>query len=305
MISYILRRILFIPPILLLGSLLSFFLILSAKGGPFDTERAYPPQVLENLNKKFHLGDPVLKQYGIYLSGLLRGDMQISLKYRNRTVADIIRQTFPVSLTLGAAAMAFALVFGILAGTIAAVKHNSAIDHAAMSFAMTGISIPNFVLGPLFILLFVFLWPLFPGGGFGTLAQIPLPALVLGLPYAAYIARLSRVGMPDVVKQDYMRTARAKGLSPVNVVAKHGLKNALLPVVSFLGPATAGIVTGSVVVERIFNVPGIGTFFINSALNRDLFVEMGILILYATLLLLLNLTVDIAYTFVDPRVKID
>ncbi len=305
MVGYILRRILFIPPILLLGSLLSFFLILSAKGGPFDTERAYPPQVLENLNKKFHLGDPVLKQYGIYLSGLLRGDMQISLKYRNRTVADIIRQTFPVSLTLGAAAMAFALVFGTLAGTIAAVNHNKAIDHAAMSFAMTGISIPNFVLGPLLILLFVFIWPLFPVGGFGALSQIPLPALVLGLPYAAYIARLSRAGMLDVVKQDYMRTARAKGLSPVTVVAKHGLKNALLPVLSFLGPATAGIVTGSVVVERIFNVPGIGTFFINSALNRDLFVEMGILILYATLLLLLNLTVDIAYTFVDPRVKLD
>lgn len=304
MLSYVLRRVLFIPPVLLLGSLLSFLLIISAKGGPFDTERAYPAQVLENLNRKFHLGDPAWKQYGIYLRGLLRGDMQISLKYRNRTVAEIIGQTFPVSATLGAVAMAFAVLLGVTAGTLAAVRHNQFLDHAAMTVAMTGISIPNFVLGPLCILVFVFWLPIFPVGGWGKLSHIPLPALVLGLPYAAYIARLARAGMLDVVRQDYMRTARAKGLSPATVVVKHGLKNAMLPVISFLGPATAGIVTGSVVVEKIFEVPGIGTFFVNSALNRDLFVEMGILLLYATLLMLLNLAVDIAYTFVDPRVEL-
>ena len=304
MLGFILRRLLFIPPVLLVGSLLSFLLILSAKGGPFDSERAYPPQVIEQLNKRFHLDDPAWKQYLIYVRGLAQGDMQISLKYRNRTVTEIIAQTFPVSLTLGGCAMAFALLFGVTAGTLAGVRHNSAVDHAAMGLAMTGISIPNFVLGPLLILLVVFIVPLFPVGGWGLPSQIPLPALVLGLPYAAYIARLSRAGMLDVIRQDYIRTARAKGLAESTVIVKHGLKNAMLPVISFLGPATAGIVTGSVVVEKIFNVPGIGTFFVQSALNRDLFVEMGILILYATLLLLLNLAVDIAYTFVDPRVEL-
>ncbi|MFN7974068.1 MAG: ABC transporter permease [Acidobacteriota bacterium] len=304
MFSYVLRRVLFIPPVLLVGSLVSFLLILSAKGGPFDQERAYPPQVLENLNKKFHLGDPVITQYGIYLRGLLRGDMQISLKYRNRTVSEIIAQTFPVSLGLGLVALAIALAIGISAGTIAAVRHNSPVDHAAMTLAMVGISIPNFVMGPVLILLLVFWLRLLPVGGWGSVGQIPMPAIVLGLPYAAYIARLSRAGMLDVVRQDYMRTAKAKGLRASSVIVKHGLKNAMLPVISFLGPATAGIVTGSVVVEKLFEVPGIGTFFVNSALNRDLFVEMGILLLYASLLLVLNLAVDVAYTFVDPRVEL-
>lgn len=304
MLPYVLRRLLFIPPVLLLGSVLSFVLIRAAKGGPFDAERAYPPQVIENLNRKFHLDDPMWAQYLIYLRGLLKGDMQISLKYRNRTVAEIIAQTFPVSCLLGLIALAFALSLGVTTGTIAAVRHNSALDHAAMTVAMIGISIPNFVLGPLLVLLVVFRLPLFPVGGFGTASQLVLPALVLGLPYAAYIARLSRAGMLDVVRQDYMRTARAKGLSGAAIVCRHGLKNAMLPVVSYLGPATSGIVTGSIVVEKMFEVPGIGTFFINSALNRDLFVEMGILLLDATLLLLLNLAVDIAYTFVDPRVEL-
>lgn len=304
MVNYLIRRLLQLPAILLVIATLSFFVMRWAPGGPFDTEKKIPPEVERNLKIKYRLDLPLTEQYGRYLIDLLHGDLGPSFKYRSRSVNEIIAQSFPISLILGMAAMCFALSLGIVAGVIAATRQNTWVDYSAMTVAMTGISIPNFVLGPILIILFVFLLPIFPVAGWGTPKHLILPAFVLGLPYAAYIARLTRGGMLEVLRQDYVRTARAKGLQERVVIFKHALKSAILPVVSFLGPATAGIFSGSIVVEQIFNVPGLGTFFVQGAINRDYTVVMGVELLYATLLILFNLAVDVTYTIVDPRIEL-
>jgi oligopeptide transport system permease protein len=304
MMAHILRRLLGVVPLLTLIALFAFLFMRSAPGGPFDQERTLPAQIEAELRRQYHLDEPLLQQFGRYLGDLVRGDLGPSFRYRNRTVNEIIAQSAPVSLTLGVVAIAFALLLGIAAGVVSAVREYSWVDHTAMAVAMAGICIPNFVLGPLLVLVFVFHLGLLPPAGWGSLEHLILPAITLGAMRAATIARLTRGGMLEALGQDFVRTARAKGLAEQVVVLRHALKMAILPVVSYLGPATAATLTGSVVVERIFLVPGLGTFFVQSALNRDYTVAMGAVLFYSTLLILLNLAVDVAYTLIDPRVEL-
>ncbi|MBI2571535.1 MAG: ABC transporter permease subunit [Candidatus Schekmanbacteria bacterium] len=304
MLTFILRRLLWMIPVLGIIATITFFFVKSVPGGPFDAERRLPPAIERNIRARYKLDDPIAKQYVRYMGNLLRLDLGPSFKYRSRSVNEIIIQAFPVSVTLGVAAMTIALLVGLSAGVVAAVRHNTAIDYAAMAVAMIGVSIPNFVLGPILLILLVFLAGALPVAGWGTPSHVVLPAMALSAPYAAYVARLTRAGMLEVIRKDYIRTAWSKGLDARRVVLGHALKNAILPVISYLGPASAGIVTGSLVVERIFHVPGIGTFFINGALARDYTVVMGTTLLYSSLLVFLNLVVDIAYAYVDPRIEL-
>jgi oligopeptide transport system permease protein len=301
---YLARRLLSTIPLLFGILLFSFLFMRSAPGGPFDDERTLPPQIEENLRAKYHLDEPVSQQFLRYMGGLLHGDLGPSFKYQARSVNEIVAQALPVSLTLGAVALALALLIGIPAGVIGAVHHNRVEDWATMSFSLLGLCVPNFVLGPILIILFVFVLGWFPAGGWGTLQQLALPALTLGAIRAAYVARLARAGMLEVIRQDFVRTARAKGLPERIVILKHALRIGILPVVTYLGPATASILVGSVVVERIFNIPGLGSFFVNSALNRDYTMAMGTVLLYSGLLITLNLVVDVFYSFLDPRVEL-
>ena len=304
MIGFALRRILGLLPLLLLVLFLAFVFMRTAPGGPFDSERNLSPQIEQALRARYHLNEPVLQQFGRYLADLAHGDLGPSFRYRNRSVAEIIKETAPISLALGVLSMAFALVFGLAAGIVSAVKARTGWDHLAMGFAMAGICIPNFVLGPVLVLVFALILHALPPAGWGSPAHLVLPAITLGALRAASIARLSRGSLLEALGEDSIRTARAKGLSEPVVVLRHALKLAILPVVSYLGPATAATLSGSVVVERIFLVPGLGTFFVQSALNRDYTVAMGTVLFYSTLLMLLNLAVDLAYRAVDPRVEL-
>ena len=245
-----------------------------------------------------------LQQYVDYLRDLLHGDLRLSIQYRNRSVNEILAQTLPVSLTLGALAFLIATTAGVWLGVFAAVRHNGAFDAGAMFGALLAISVPTFVTGPLCVLVFALKLGVLPVGGWGTAASVVMPALVLAAPYVAYIARLMRSSMLEVLGQDFVRTARAKGLPERTVVYKHALKVGILPVVSFLGPLAANLLTGSVVVESVFNLPGMGGFFVNSVLNRDGFLLGGVVIVYCLLLVVLNLVVDIAYTLLDRRVQL-
>jgi oligopeptide transport system permease protein len=304
MTAYVLRRLLGVLPLLALIAFFAFVFMRAAPGGPFDQERALPPQIEASLRARYHLDEPLIQQFGRYIGDLARGDLGPSFRYRNRSVNEIIAQSAPVSLTLGVVAMAFALLAGITAGVIGALREHTWVDHAAMAMAMAGLCIPNFVLGPLLILVFVFHLRLLPPAGWGGIEHLILPAITLGGIRAATIARLTRGGMLEALEQDFVRTARAKGLGERVVAMRHALKVAILPVVSYLGPAMAATLTGSIVVERIFLVPGLGTFFVQSALNRDYTVAMGAVLFYSTLLVLLNLMVDVAYTLLDPRVEL-
>ena len=304
MVAFLARRLLATLPLLLTILFLSFLFMRSAPGGPFDAERTLPPQIEANLRAKYHLDEPLGRQFLRYLGGLVQGDLGPSFKYQARTVNEIIEQAFPVSLTLGALGLAISLVIGIPAGVMGAVYRNRLPDYGLMSLSLLGICIPNFVLGPLLIILFSFTLGWFPAGGWGTIQQVFLPALTLGALRGAYIARLSRAGMLEVIHQDFIRTARAKGLRESVVIGKHALRVGILPVVTYLGPATASILAGSVVVERIFNIPGLGTFFVNSALNRDYTMAMGTVLLYSGLLITLNLLVDLFYAVLDPRMEL-
>jgi len=278
-----------------------------APGGPFSAERNPPPEVLANINKVYHLDEPLPKQYVRYLGNMLRGDLGPSFRYKDYTVNDLIGNTMPNSLILGITALCSALVFGLLVGLVSAVKRNSAADYAAMSVAVIGISVPLFVVGPLLMLLFAIKLKWLPTSGWITgrqgLKTLIMPALALSLPYFAYIARLSRASILEVLRSDYIRTAYAKGLSYPVVLFKHALKGAMLPVISYLGPAFAGIITGSVVIERIFLVPGLGTFFVQSALNRDYTLIMGTVVMYSIILIFMNFVVDILYAVIDPRIS--
>ncbi|HHT9134635.1 MAG TPA: ABC transporter permease [Candidatus Avalokitesvara rifleensis] len=301
---YILRRLAWMAIVLLIIATASFFLMRFAPGGPFDKERTLPEAIEKNLRAKYHLDRPLAVQYIIYMGGLIRGDLGPSFKYRNRSVNTIIAQSFPISLTLGIYALSLAFIVGVSAGTFAAVNKHSALDYATMSITLLGISLPNFFLGLILLLLFCFELPLFPAAGWGRPGQMVLPILTLAAPFTAYIARLMRASMLDVLSQPYIRTARAKGLSEFQVVSRHALKNAITPIVSFMGPAAAAVLTGSIVIEKIFAIPGLGTHFVNAALNRDYTLVMGTVLLYSFLLVLFNLAVDIVYSFIDPRVRL-
>ena len=307
MIRFIIRRLISLIPTLFLIVTFSFFIMKVAPGGPFSAERNPPPEVLANINKVYHLDEPIPKQYVRYLGNMLRGDLGPSFRYKDYTVNDLIGNTMPNSLILGITALCGALFFGLLVGLISAVKRNSIADYASMSIAVIGISVPLFVVGPLLMLLFAVKLKWLPTSGWITgrqgLKTLVMPALALSLPYFAYIARLSRASVLEVLRSDYIRTAYAKGLSYPVVLFKHALKGALLPVISYLGPAFAGIITGSVVIEKIFLVPGLGTFFVQSALNRDYTLIMGTVVMYSVILILMNFVVDILYAVIDPRIS--
>lgn len=302
--AYLLRRALSTVPLLLGIVVISFLFMRLAPGGPFDMDQALDPVVRANLEAHYGLDQPLHTQLGMYLKGLLQGDLGPSFKYTGYSVREILAQGAPVSFALGLAALLISLMIGIPLGTLAALHHNERGDRVASGLAMIGICVPNFVLGPLLILVFVFQFGWLPVGGWGSPTQVILPALTLGAIRAAYIARLTRTGMLDVLDQDFVRTARAKGLRERSVVVRHVLRIGLLPVVQYLGPATASIFVGSVVVERIFSVPGLGSFFINAALNRDYTLAMGSVLLYSVMLIALNLIVDLVSRRLDPRVQL-
>lgn len=312
MLSYAIRRALGAIPTLLVIITLAFFMMRIAPGGPFDGERRLPPEIEANIMAAYDLDRPLHEQYFLYLGRLVQGDLGPSFRTRDFTVTEMIASGLPVSIRLGLAAIAVALFFGTLLGVFAALKQNRPGDYSVMSLAMIGITIPTFVTAPLLTLLFgvygvtILGWQIsLPVGGWngGALRNMILPVTVLALPQIAIIARLVRGSMVEVLCSNYVRTARAKGLSPYRVVTRHALRAGLLPLVSYLGPATAALATGSLVVEQIFGLPGIGRYFVQGALNRDYTLVLGVVIFYATFIILLNLIADILYRVLDPRVR--
>ena len=303
MMAFALRRILGLIPTLLVIIVLSFLVIRLSPGSPFSSEKGVPKEVIARLEAKYGFDRPLGEQMVRYMSNLLRGDLGLSTKYPDRSVGEIIAAGFPVSMLVGALAMSWALLVGMSAGILGAVRQNSLWDHAAMTAAMIGISLPTFVLGPLLALLLGLTLYVLPPAGWGEPRHVVLPAITLGTVYAAYIARLTRGGMLEVVRADFVRTARAKGLSERVTIWRHMLRGGLLPLVTFLGPALADILVGSVVVEKIFAVPGIGPYFVDAAFNRDYFLVMGIVLVYSVFLLVMNVVVDVAYGILDPRVR--
>lgn len=305
MLRYTLLRIAGAVPTLLLVIVLAFLMVHAAPGGPFDDERALPADVERNIAAAYHLDEPLPRQLLRYLGGVLQGDFGPSYRYRDYSVGELIASGFPLSLKLGAMAMALALLLGVAAGTAAALRQGSAFDRLVMGFAMTGISIPVFVIAPVLVLLLAVKLHWLPAGWTSTASpsRYLLPVITLALPQIAYIARLTRASMIDVLSRDFIRTARAQGLDTSTILRVHALKPAMLPVLSYMGPAVAAILTGSVVVEEIFGIPGLGQFFVRGALNRDYTLVLGIVIFYATLIVFLNLVVDILYGVIDPRVR--
>ncbi|MGQ9604875.1 MAG: ABC transporter permease [Thermogutta sp.] len=304
MIRFIVSRSIWLAITLWAVFTVSFCLMRAVPGGPLDRERRLDPQIERNLAARYHLDDPFWKQYFRELGNVVRFDLGYSYRMADFTVNEIIAQGLPISAALGGSAMLFAIVLGIPTGIVSAVRRNEPADRILMTAATLGIALPNFVIAGFAIILFVFLIPIFPAAGWGTPAHLVLPALCLGAPYAAYIARLTRTGMLDVLRADYIRTARAKGLSPSAVIFRHALRTSLTPVVSFLGPAAAGIVTGSPVVEKIFAIPGLGVHFVEAAIQRDYTLAMGLVLLFTLLLYAANVLVDAAYVLLDPRVKL-
>ena len=305
MLRYALTRFIGAIPTLFILIAVAFFMIRAAPGGPFDAEKALPAEIEANLRAAYHLDEPLVQQFGRYVWNIVRGDFGPSFQYKDFTVTELIAAGFPVSLRLGGSAMLLALLVGIAAGTIAALRQNSRTDHAVMAVSMTGISIPNFVMAPLLILFFAVYLGWLPAGGIGDggWRHMLLPVVSLALPQIAYIARLTRGSMIEVLRSNFVRTARAQGLPERTVVLRHALKPALLPVVSYLGPATAAVITGSVVIEQIFGVPGLGRYFVQGALNRDYTLVMGVVVFYGALIILFNLLVDLVYAWLDPKVK--
>lgn len=304
---YILGRLISAIPTLLVVVTVAFFMMRIAPGGPFDRERALPPEIEANVLKAYNLDKPLVQQYLDYVANLLRGDFGPSLKFRDFSVNDLIFGGFGASFQIGSMALLLALFCGVSLGTVAALRQNNRTDYFVMTFAMTGIAIPNFVMAPLLTLILGVYLSLLPVAGWGGGAAINkiLPVLALALPQIAYISRLTRGSMVEVLNSNFIRTARAKGLRERIVVVRHALRGALLPVLSYLGPAAANIVTGSVVIESIFDIPGIGRYFVLGALNRDYPLVMGTVVFYAVLIILLNLIVDLLYAWLDPKVRLD
>lgn len=305
MLIYATRRILQAIPTFLLIVAAAFFMMRAAPGGPFDEERALPPEIEANLQAAYGLDQPLPVQFARYLAGLARGDLGPSFRLKDFTVAELIGRGLPVTLSLGVAALLLALAVGIPLGLLAGLRQNGWADHAVMSVALVGIAVPNFVVAPVLALVFGLYLGWLPVAGWqaGNPAHLVLPVITLALPLVAYLARLTRGSLLEVLQSPFIRTARAKGLAPRVVLVRHALKPTLLPVVSFLGPAAAGLLTGSLVVEQVFGLPGVGRYFVQGAINRDYTLVMGMVIFYAALILALNLLVDLLYGWLDPRIR--
>ena len=305
MLRYTLRRLLGAIPTLFLVIVLAFLLVHAAPGGPFDDERALPAEIEANIAAAYHLDEPLPLQFLRYLGGVVRGDFGPSYSYRDYTVSELIGRSFPVSVHLGILAMIVAVVTGVSIGVIAALNRNSALDKIVMGFAMTGISIPVFVIAPVLVLFLAVKLQWLPASWTGSegASRLLLPVLSLALPQIAYVARLTRASLIEVLSSDFIRTARAQGLGTAAIVRYHALKPAMLPVLSYMGPAVAAVLTGSVVVEEIFGIPGLGQLFVRGSLNRDYTLVLGVVIFYATLIVLLNLLVDLLYGAIDPRIR--
>ncbi len=340
MLRFLFRRLIWLAITLLVVMSVSFFLMKNVPGGPFDGERKLDAQIEANIQKKYHLDWPLWRQFAHYVGpfnldeerallasgdsglilwrgeladgepatafgGVLAGDFGPSFRYKDFTVNDILAQSLPISMLLGVLSMMFAIALGVSAGIASALRPGSGVDLSLRLAATAGIALPNFVIASFLVIVLVFMLPLLPVAGWGTIRHMLLPGFCLGLVFAAYIARLTRTGMLETLSADFIRTAHAKGLSSRTVVMRHALKGGLLPVVSYLGPATAGILTGSLVIERIFFIPGTGSHFINAATNRDYTLAMGVTILFTVLVYVLNTVVDVAYTLLDPRIDLE
>src|SRR6187455_1107003 len=303
MLSFIIRRLLIIIPMALLVVTLTWVLVRIAPGNFYSGEKKLPASVEANIRKKYGLDEPWYKQYGMMMSNIVRGDFGDSLKYEGQSVNEIIRRHLPYSAIIGLLAYVIALGIGLIAGTVAALRQNSGFDYGSMSAAMLGLSVPNFVLGPILVLIFSFWLYWFPPARWGGIESLVLPVFTLAAIYAAYIARLTRAGMLEVLRSDYIRTARAKGLSESAVLLRHAVRGGLIPVVSFTGPALAALLAGTVVVEKVFAIPGLGNIFIQSVLNRDEPLTLGIVAFLSILIMIFNLVVDISYGFLDPRIR--
>ena len=306
MFRFIGRRLLVAIPTLFLVITAAFFMMRAAPGGPFDMDRKLSPEILKNVEARYGLDKPLPVQYADYLADVVRGDLGPSLKYRDKSVLDILKENYKPSLIIGLSAIFIASIVGVSLGVLAALRQNRSVDYAVMTVAILGVCIPTFVTAPLLVLGIASKLGWLPTAGWndGALPNLVLPVVVLALPQIAIISRLTRAGMIEVLHSNYIRTARAKGLPESRIVGKHALRAAILPLVSYLGPACAGLITGSLVVERIFNLPGLGKFFVTSALQRDYTVVMGMVIFYAGLILLLNLIADLLYAALDPRVRL-
>ena len=305
MLRFALLRILSAIPTLFLVVVLAFLMVHAAPGGPFDDERVLPPENARNLAAAYHLDESLPRQFARYVSGLLKGDLGPSYHYRDHSVSELIGAAFPLSLQLGSLSIAVALLVGVSTGVIAALRRNTVSDRLITGIAMTGISVPVFVVAPLFVLVFAVELRWLPASWSGDSSgwRFVLPVVALSLPQIAYITRLTRASMIETLGSDFVRTARAQGLSLFSIVRVHALKPAMLPVVSYLGPAIAAVLTGAVVVEIVFGVPGLGQLFVRSALNRDYTLVLGIVVFYAALVIVLNLAVDLLYGFLDPRIR--
>lgn len=304
MLRYVIGRCLGVVPTMFVLMTITFFMMRLSPGGPFSTNRKASAEIIANLNRHFHLDEPLWQQYFRYLWGVVRFDFGPSYKMRDYSVADLLIQGFPTSLKLGLAAIVVSTLIGVTLGTLAALRRNSWIDYGASTIGLVGIAVPNFVLGPVWQLLFGVMWGLLPVAGWGqSWTQLILPVVSLALPNIAYIVRLTRGSMIESIRSNHVRTARAKGLGERLAIWRHALIGGLLPVIAYLGPATAGIITGSIVVEKIFTVPGIGRYFVEAALNRDYTVVMGVTLLYGFLIILCNLFADIVYGMLDPKVR--
>ncbi|MFO1013594.1 MAG: ABC transporter permease subunit [Caulobacteraceae bacterium] len=317
MLRFLFRRLAVAIPTLFLVITATFFLMRAAPGGPFDNDRRLPPEIARAVAAKYGLDKPLIQQYGDYLVSLAHGDLGPSLKYKDKTVLDIMADNYRPSVILGLVSLLVASIVGIGLGVIAALRHNKLIDYGVMGIAILGVCVPSFVTAPLLAYLFASVLGWLPSGGwqeteivlplFGALPRpiaVILPVVALSLPQIAIISRLTRSGMIEVLSSNYIRTARAKGLPTARVVGRHALRGAITPLVSYLGPAFAGVLTGSLVIEQVFALPGLGQWFVKSALQRDYTVVMGMVILYASLILILNLIADMAYAALDPKVRL-
>jgi oligopeptide transport system permease protein len=306
MLRFLFRRLVVAIPTLFVVVTLAFFMMRASPGNPFSGDRKLPPSIEKNIEAKYGLDKPLVVQYATYLGGVLHGDFGPSLKYRDKTVLQIIGENYRVSLTIGLSAFFIAICFGVSLGVIAALRQNGPADYTTMAVAILGVCIPSFVTAPLLQLLFGsdLGWLPIASWNKGALPNLVMPVTVLALPQIAIISRLTRAGMIEALHSNFVRTARAKGLSEFAIVTKHALRPALLPLVSYLGPAFAGLMTGSLIVERIFGLPGLGKFFVNSALQRDYTVVMGMVIFFATLVIVLNLIADLLLATLDPRVRL-
>ncbi|WP_341851052.1 oligopeptide ABC transporter permease OppB [Vibrio vulnificus] len=305
MLKFIIKRIFEAIPTMLVLITVSFFLMRFAPGNPFSSEKPLPPEVMANIEAKYGLDKPVLEQYTTYLFNVIQGDFGPSFKYLDYSVNELISVALPVSAKVGFIAFIFTVILGVTVGTIAALKHNTWVDYTIMSTAMIGVVMPSFVLAPALIYLFALHWDLFPAGGWhdGGLKYLVLPVIGMSLLYVVTFARITRGSMIETLNSNFIRTARAKGLSYPYIIVKHALKPAMLPVVSYMGPAFVGIITGSVVIETIFGLPGIGKLFVNAAFNRDYSLVMGVTILIGFLFILFNAIVDILLAMIDPKIR--